>query len=59
MQHNELLPLAGALLIGIPAFGSCINAGMGTTQAIAAATGLCGGFCQCAFIFVPSLVCGW
>ena len=61
MQHNERLPVAGALLIGIPAFGSCIDAGMGmvTTQAIAAATGLCGGLRQCAFISVPSLVCGW
>ena len=25
MQHNELLPLAVALSIGIPAFGSCIG----------------------------------
>ena len=28
MQHNELLPLAVALLIRIPAFCSCIGIGM-------------------------------
>ena len=32
MQNNELLPLAVALLIGIPAFGSCIGIGLASMK---------------------------
>ncbi len=32
MASNELLPLAIALLIGIPAFGSCIGIGLASMQ---------------------------
>jgi F-type H+-transporting ATPase subunit c len=28
MQNNELLPIAVAILIGIPAFGSCVGIGL-------------------------------
>ena len=32
MRHNELLPQAAALLIGIPAFGSCIGIGLASMK---------------------------
>lgn len=32
MNHINLLPLAVALLIGIPAFGSCIGIGLATMK---------------------------
>lgn len=32
MPSNELLPLAIALLIGIPAFGSCIGIGLASMK---------------------------
>jgi F-type H+-transporting ATPase subunit c len=32
MTHPDLLPLAVALLIGLPAFGSCIGIGLATMK---------------------------